>query len=48
VDADAVVVKLSPNLDRLIYGTFLGGGGDDNGRAGCIGSDGSVIAAGSS
>jgi len=47
VDADAVVVKLSPNLDRLIYGTFLGGG-DDNGRAGCIGSDGSVIAAGSS
>lgn len=45
---DAVVAKLSPNLDQLIYGTFLGGGGDDNGRAGCVGRDGSMIVAGSS
>jgi hypothetical protein len=45
---DAVLVKLSPNLDRLIYSTFLGGSGTDSGRAGCISSDGSMIVAGSS
>jgi hypothetical protein len=45
---DAVIVKLSPNLDRLIFGTFLGGSGNDAGRAGCIGDDGSMIVAGSS
>ena len=45
---DAVIVKLSPNLDRLIYGTFLGGDSNDAGRAGCVGSDGSMIVAGSS
>ncbi len=43
---DAVIVKLSPNLDRLLYSTFLGGSGDDNGRAGCVGTDGSLIVAG--
>jgi len=43
---DAIIVKLGPNLDRIIYSTFLGGDGDDNGRAGCVGSDGSLIVAG--
>ena len=41
-----VIVKLSPNLDRVLYSTFLGGSGDDNGRAGCVGADGSLIVAG--
>ncbi|MBN2314281.1 MAG: SBBP repeat-containing protein [Sedimentisphaerales bacterium] len=45
---DAVIVALSPNLDRLIYSTFLGGNGNDAGRAGCVGRDGSLIVAGSS
>jgi hypothetical protein len=45
---DAVIVKLSPNLDRLVYSTFLGGDGNDAGRAGCVGRDGSLIVAGSS
>jgi hypothetical protein len=43
---DAVVVKLSPDLDRVVYSTFLGGEGDDNGRAGCVGRDDSLIVAG--
>jgi hypothetical protein len=43
---DAVIVTLSPNLDRILYSTFLGGSGDDNGRAGCVGHDGSLIVAG--
>jgi hypothetical protein len=43
---DAVIVKFSQNLDRVIYSTFLGGGGNDAGRAGCVGSDGSLIVAG--
>jgi hypothetical protein len=45
---DAVIVILSPYLDRLIYSTFLGGHGNDAGRAGCVGSDGSLIVAGAS
>ena len=45
---DAVIVMLSPNLDRLIYSTFLGGNGNDAGRAGCVGVNGSMIVAGSS
>ena len=45
---DAVIVKLSPNLDRLIYSTFLGGDSNDAGRAGCVADDGSMIVAGSS
>ena len=43
---DAAIVKLSPNLDRIVYSTFLGGSGDDNGRAGCVGIDDSLIVAG--
>jgi hypothetical protein len=45
---DSVIVKLSPDLDRLIYGTFLGGDGKDAGRAGCVDDAGSLIVAGSS
>jgi hypothetical protein len=45
---DAIIVKLSPNLDRIIYSTFLGGDGNDAGRAGCVGADGALIVAGSS
>ncbi len=41
------LVKLSPDLDRIIYSTFLGGDSDDNGRAGCIDKDGNMIVAGS-
>jgi len=43
---DAVLVKLSPNFDRIVYGTFLGGDGNDAGRAGCAGRNGSMIVAG--
>lgn len=45
---DAVMVKLSPNLDRLVYSTFLGASGNDAGRAGSIDDDGSLIVAGAS
>jgi len=44
---DAVVVKLSPSLDRLLYAPFLGGAGNDAGRAGCVGADTGLILAGS-
>ena len=42
------MVKLSPNLDRLVYSTFLGASGNDAGRAGSIDGDGSLIVAGAS
>ena len=45
---DAVVVKFSPNLDRILYATFLGGDKNDAGRAGCVDKDGNLIVAGSS
>jgi hypothetical protein len=43
---DAIVVVLSPGLDKLVYATFFGGEGVDAGRAGCMGADGSLIVAG--
>lgn len=43
---DAVIVKLNPDLDELLYSTFLGGKGNDAGRAGCVAPDGSLILAG--
>jgi len=43
---DAVMVKLNPNLNQLVYSTFLGGSGNDAGRAGCVGLDGSLVVAG--
>jgi len=45
---DAIVTVLSPNLDRIIYSTFLGGNGNDAGRASCVGNDASLSVAGSS
>lgn len=44
---DAVLVRLSMDLQRLEYSTFLGGDGNDAGRAGCVAADGSLIVAGS-
>ena len=44
---DAVIVVLSPGLDRIVYSTFLGGPGNDAGRAGCVAPDGSLTVAGS-
>jgi hypothetical protein len=41
-----VIVKLSPDLRRILYSTFLGGAGDDVGRAGCVTPDGSLAVAG--
>jgi len=43
---DAVMVKLNPDLNELLYSTFLGGQGNDAGRAGCVAQDGSLIVAG--
>jgi hypothetical protein len=43
---DAVIAVLSPGLDGLLYSTFLGRGGNDAGRAGCVAADGSLILAG--
>jgi len=45
---DAVIVVLSPDLDRLVYSTFLGGSGNDAGRAGCVDGEGNLIVAGAS
>lgn len=45
---DAFILKLTPNLDRIIYATFLGGSGNDAGRAGCVAKDGSLTVAGAS
>jgi len=44
---DAVMVKLNPGLNQILYSTFLGGNGADAGRAGCVATDGSLIVAGS-
>jgi hypothetical protein len=44
----AVIAILSPGLDQLVYSTFLGGEGNDAGRAGCVSSDGSMTVAGAS
>jgi hypothetical protein len=43
---DAVAVVLSPDLKRIVYSTYLGGKGNDAGRAGCVAPDGSLIIAG--
>ena len=43
---DAVAVKLSADLGRVIYGTYLGGDGNDAGRAGCVDNVGSLVVAG--
>jgi hypothetical protein len=43
---DAVIVKLSPDLDEVLYATFIGGSKSDVGRAGCVDKDGNIIIAG--
>ena len=45
---DAVLVKLSADLSQIVYGTFLGGDGNNAGRAGCVDSADSLIIAGAS
>jgi hypothetical protein len=45
---DAVIVKLNADLSRVIYSTFLGGNGNNAGRAGCVDAADSLIVAGSS
>lgn len=45
---DAIIVKMSPNLDRLLYSTYLGGEAYDAGRAGAVDKHGDLIVAGES
>ena len=45
---DAVIVRLSSDLSRLLFATFLGGASYDNARCACIGADGSFCFSGSS
>jgi hypothetical protein len=37
---DAIAVKLSPNLDRLIYSSYLGGEDEEFGRSASVAADG--------
>lgn len=46
-DGDGVLAVLSPNGSKLIYATFLGGGGDDLIRSVALGPNGEVYLAGS-
>lgn len=45
---DAVLVRLSADFSQLYYSTYMGGSSDDTGRAGFLGSDGSLYVTGSS
>jgi hypothetical protein len=45
---DALMVKMSPNLDVLLYSTYLGGDASDAGRAGTVDQNGNLIVAGES
>lgn len=47
-DKDAFVVKLSPDGRHMAWGTLLGGGARDQGRAAAIAPGGDVVVAGSS
>jgi len=44
--ADAAFVKLSPDLRRVLYATYLGGRGHDGSREAALGPDGSYVCAG--
>jgi len=46
--SDAVVILLSTDFSRVLYGTYLGGPANDNGRSGFLGSDGSFYVVGAS
>lgn len=41
--AEAVVVVLSADLNRLLYATYLGGDANDNGRSGFLATDGLYV-----
>ena len=45
---DWYVAKLLPDGSDIVYGTFLGGEGNDAGRSGCVDDAGNLIVAGSS
>lgn len=45
-DHDAQAVILSPDLSHLIYSTYLGGLGEDAGRAGCLTPTGGLVIVG--
>ncbi|MGH9934974.1 MAG: SBBP repeat-containing protein, partial [Blastocatellia bacterium] len=45
--ADAFVLKLNPNGNGVVYGTWLGGGGDDTARSVVVDEDGNAYVAGS-
>ena len=45
-EQDAVVVKLDPSGTQLLYSTYFGGSGLDDGTAIAVGSDGSVVIVG--
>ena len=45
--ADQFIVGLSGDLSTLVYGSFCGGGDDDEGRSFAFAADGTLIAAGS-
>ncbi len=44
--ADAIITKLAPEGDRLVYSTFLGGAEDDSGHGIALTDDGCVFVAG--
>jgi hypothetical protein len=46
--SDAALVVLSADFAQLLYATYLGGGVNDNGRSGFLGSDGSLYVTGAS
>lgn len=45
-DNDALLVTLSPDLDKLLYSTYLGGDAYDAGRSGSVDKNGNLIIAG--
>jgi hypothetical protein len=43
---DAVVIRLSSDFSQLLYGSYVGGSGQDGARAGTLGDDGSLYLGG--
>jgi hypothetical protein len=44
--SDAIVVKLSPDLSTLLYGSYLGGTGDEGGRCAAVDGGGAILLGG--
>jgi hypothetical protein len=44
--ADAFLARLSPDLSRLLYSTFLGGSADDTSRTASVGPNGEMVVSG--